>query len=234
MMQNIVAGFRSTGVYPFDRTALRQVKPPSLDSAKLGEKMGLKFIPLHSPFHLPCQQTPRSRSPCFTDETICFQQRFEEGYDLVHDEAYNQWVQLYHPSHQSSPITPPDHASVAAHLHFEQSFDDPLDDESTPALSTITESYQWHTSPSSYKSNVLSDSSVLSKFLTNAAPEICMSDARPKASARVLTSLENIMMEERDRKKKLLRRREQQLREESKQLRRTGTEDSFSPKEERR
>ena len=100
----------------------------------------------------------------FTDEIIHFQQRFEEGYDLVHDEAYNQWVQLYHPSHQSSPISPPDHASV--HLHFEQSFDDPLDDESASALSTTTESYQRHTSTDI--SNVLSDSSVLSKFLTNA------------------------------------------------------------------
>jgi len=201
-MQNIVAGFRTTGVYPCDRTVLRQVKPPSFDPAKLGEKMGLKFIPLYSPFHPPRQQT--HRSPRFTDEEMVrFQQRFEEGYDLVHDEAYNQWVQLYHPSHQSSPISPPDRASVAAHLHFEQSFDDPLEDESTSALSTTTESYQRHTSPSSDKSSILSHSSVLSKFLTNAAPEICMPAARPKTSARVLTSLENIkIMEEKERQKK--------------------------------
>ena len=232
-MQNIVAGFRTTGVYPCDRTALRQVKPPSFDPAKLGEKMGLKFIPLYSPFHPPHQHT--HRSPRFTDEMIRFQQRFEEGYDLVHDEAYNQWVQLYHPSHQSSPISPPDRASVAAHLHFEQSFDDPLENESTSALSTTTESYQRHTSPSSDKSNILSHSSVLSKFLTNAAPEICMPAARPKTSARVLTSLENIkIMEEKERQKKLLRKREQQLRGESKQLRRTGAEESCSPEEERR
>ena len=48
-----------------------------------------------------------------------------------------------------------------------------------------------------------------------------MPAARPKTSARVLTSLENIkIMEEKERQKKKLLRREQQLRGESKQLRR--------------
>jgi len=191
-MQNIVAGFHSTGVYHCDCTALRQVKPPSLDP-KLGEKMGLKFIPLHSPFHLPCQQTPRS--PRFTDEMIRFQQRFEEGYDLVHDEAYISGYNytilvISHPllAHLTMRLLQLIFIlSSLLMIHLMMNLH----------LSTTTEPYQRHTSPSSDKSDVLSDSNVLSKFLTNAAPEICMPVARPKTSARVLTSLENVkIMEE--------------------------------------
>ena len=44
-VQNIIAGFQITGVYPFDRSALlfKESKRVSL-----ADKTGLKFIPLYS------------------------------------------------------------------------------------------------------------------------------------------------------------------------------------------
>ena len=47
-MLNIVAGFRTKGICPFNRFALQ-----STDTSKnsLAEKTGLKFIPLYSPMH---------------------------------------------------------------------------------------------------------------------------------------------------------------------------------------
>ena len=51
-MNNIVAGFWVTGVYPVDRTALRPKSslPVKYDPSSLGRRTGLKYIPLYSPF----------------------------------------------------------------------------------------------------------------------------------------------------------------------------------------
>ena len=49
-MTNIIAGFRTTGVYPFNRDALQsKVLSSSFDPTSLSTRTGLKFIPLYSP-----------------------------------------------------------------------------------------------------------------------------------------------------------------------------------------
>ena len=50
-MENTIAGFRTTGIYPFDRHALCSYEQQSVKfrPAALGEKTGLKFIPLYTP-----------------------------------------------------------------------------------------------------------------------------------------------------------------------------------------
>lgn len=55
---------------------------------------GLAYIPLFSP--APSRQ---KRAVNFTEEEEeLFQRRYENGYDLKHDEHYNEWISLNHPS----------------------------------------------------------------------------------------------------------------------------------------
>ena len=55
-MTNIIAGFRTTGVYPFNRDALQsKVLSSSFDPTSLSTRTGLKFIPLYSPAAPQCR-----------------------------------------------------------------------------------------------------------------------------------------------------------------------------------
>lgn len=116
---NILAGFRVTGVYPFDRKAL--VPEPQ---QKLAQDVGLKYIPLLSPRpHRECPHTPR-----FSDEEFArFRSCCDHGYDLP-DERFRQWKKMYHPesdharSSTSSPLaSDPNESNVAGHTSGEGS-----------------------------------------------------------------------------------------------------------------
>lgn len=115
-MENIVSGFRHTGVYPFNRDALLP-KPAKLtfDPTSLMNKTGLRYIPLYSPAR-PSRPAPLQFTP---DEIVRYQRRYEVGYDVT-DERYRKWLSMYHPqshfdsktlSHQSPPTTTQDSPS---------------------------------------------------------------------------------------------------------------------------
>ena len=93
---NIKSGFRYTSICPFDRSA---IKVPGFEMSSedegvvdLGEKMGLKYIPFFSPAFKRKERTPSSPtfpSLSFTEEENSrFQLRWENGYDLKHDQRY--------------------------------------------------------------------------------------------------------------------------------------------------
>lgn len=70
-VSNIVGGFKTTGVFPLDRDA---IKLPENMMEKLTEQSGLKYIPLSSP------AKPRKCVLDFSeDELKKFQIRFENG-----------------------------------------------------------------------------------------------------------------------------------------------------------
>ena len=93
---NIIAGFRTTGVYPISRNALKSVKtkePASKEHSKL------KFLPL-------CNPSPRAleiskKIHTFTQAQL---EKFEKRFEAENggpDEQYQQWLDTYHPSHTS-------------------------------------------------------------------------------------------------------------------------------------
>ena len=85
---NITGGFKTTGVFPLNRNA---IKLPESVMEKLPEQSGLKFIPLYSPAN------PKKSVPDFSEgEMKTFLVRYENGYDL-HDERYDVWLRKYHP-----------------------------------------------------------------------------------------------------------------------------------------
>ena len=93
-MRNIQAGFRCTGIYPFDRNVLCPIPKPK--GVSLADRTGIKFIPLS-----PANR--RKATSCTEDsfsenEHVRFTKRFEEGFDLNTDKRYNAWKRKYHPS----------------------------------------------------------------------------------------------------------------------------------------
>ena len=48
-MTNVMAGFRTTGVRPFDRNAVKSKTLNPFDPSMLPKETGIKFLPLYSP-----------------------------------------------------------------------------------------------------------------------------------------------------------------------------------------
>ena len=98
-IQNISAGFRSTGIYPLNRNAL--LPPPQEEENSLAERTGLKFIPLYSP--MKRKSTPKVLR-FSEEEEKRFQKRYEEGYDLKDDMRYNNWKEIHYPEPQDKAV----------------------------------------------------------------------------------------------------------------------------------
>ena len=66
-MANIIAGFRVTGIFPFQRMSL---EPPSSSCQTLAERTGLTYIPLFSPSrsNQSLNMPPKIGNPCATLE----------------------------------------------------------------------------------------------------------------------------------------------------------------------
>ena len=119
-MENIISGFRCTGIYPFNPDALLRLVPghqsPSrFDRTALSRRSGLSFIPLYTPIKSPA---PTSRSTvhtvAFTQEQIVrYQRRYEEAYDLP-DDDYQRWKDMYHPN--SPHLSPCSVSKTTSHL----------------------------------------------------------------------------------------------------------------------
>lgn len=89
-MENIISGFRCTGLYPVDRNKLI-VKNEMPKKSTLGECTRVNFIPLFSP-----RRRSTVNDTMFTpDEHIIYQKRYDEGYDLQTDTKYKKWKSMY-------------------------------------------------------------------------------------------------------------------------------------------
>ena len=94
--KTIVASFRATGVYPFNREAIHvpEVSKPTCDRLDTGV---ISYLPLYSP-------APKRSSACTMasvptpefskSEQELFHTRRENGYDITSDHRYNQWLLL--------------------------------------------------------------------------------------------------------------------------------------------
>jgi len=91
-MNNIMSGFKVTGVFPVDRSAIHCTHQPKI----LSEESKIAFLPLYSP--APSRSKSRSNQPNFSAaELELFQIRYEDNYDLKNDHRYNLWLHQMHP-----------------------------------------------------------------------------------------------------------------------------------------
>lgn len=98
--ENIVSGFKKSGVYPVNRHAISipgkepaEKKAPTV-ALDLARNSGISFLPLYSPAVKSRQQLHFTAK-----EHAKFTACFEEGYDIDIDEArYQKWLDVNHPT----------------------------------------------------------------------------------------------------------------------------------------
>ena len=102
--ENIINGFRATGVCPLNRMAIAAHVEVSSDLSSSGEDEALQdcdYFQLQEepPMLAKLQEeTPIPPKPFFSEEQIhLFQTRFENGYNLFIDKDYVAWVNIHHP-----------------------------------------------------------------------------------------------------------------------------------------
>ena len=141
----------------------------------------------------------------FSEEEISlFSRRYEEGYDLTHDQRYNLWLKQYHPKCCSS-----NESSPRKQLSFPDNCDNVPDNCDTPdncdnGDKIILDNEAPGPGPTNPPVMPLQKSTIFSKILEQSQLQVQKLPQRvPKSSARVLTSSENIkIIEEKEKKKK--------------------------------
>ena len=195
-MQNIVSGFRTTGIYPLDRSAVLPASEFRDRRESLAQQKGLNFIPLYSPSHSrPQHSNVVNPAVLFTPEEMArFEHRYEEGYDIP-DERYQKWLSLYHPDSLTCERPTVCQSDQGIGYGSSESYDSPT----SPADAHAYQYQSEHENPSQYPPYAdrshpkpLEHTSVLSCVLTKNAPQIKCPDFAPRNMARVLTSAENL------------------------------------------
>jgi len=89
-----MGGFKTTGVYPVNRTAI------TVQTKESGVQSGLGFILLCSP--MPSTIEKLRKIHMFSEaEVEGFEERYKsETKDSQANDRYHQWVQMYHPDQQ--------------------------------------------------------------------------------------------------------------------------------------
>ena len=83
-ISNICSGFRCTGIYPFDPSAILKKLPNDLEQKNNEGDDG--------------DHGDDGQAACYSPEELeRFETRFENGYDVFTDEKYVAWLQQYHP-----------------------------------------------------------------------------------------------------------------------------------------
>lgn len=178
-MQNIIAGFRVTGIFPLDRTKLKELPSSATSAESSSASSGLSYIPLLSP--APSRKRNLSSLPVFSEEEMFhFHDRYRKKRGKCSsddDERYYLWQKMYHPHHECSG-------------EVESSFDDSF--IHTPLKKGETASVAMLARPGR----------TIQHLLKCPSPPTKLPSAKPKKSCRVLTSGENIKNIEEKQKKK--------------------------------
>lgn len=193
-MTNIIAGFQTTGIYPFNRSAVDLSGYHGVPEKRLSltQRTGLQFIPMFTPL----KSTQTSPKPPVFDsgEMELYERRYEEGYD-VPDKRYEQWVKMYRPKSTcpDSPVplgqTP---VCEVESVDLDHTYDPEVVSAEQPASSTLSSSVSF-----------LPRLSQLSRLLADRAPTVKTTQKRLMGGSRVLTSAENLSsLREKERKKK--------------------------------
>ena len=103
--KTIMSGFKATGIVPFNRRAIKIpgeiLAHTSTPTAVLAKQEGIRFMPFLSK---SAQKNPTEVSQFSEEEEAKFATRFENGYDLLHDKRYNQWLSERHPKYERQPL----------------------------------------------------------------------------------------------------------------------------------
>ena len=104
---NVLAGFRTTGVYPLNRDAIKL--PGDGVVSSLCQKTGISYIPLYTPIKRRISEVSVT-SPSFTQsELLEFEQYYDDGLMCCENPRYKLWLETYQPElpllHDSPPLS---------------------------------------------------------------------------------------------------------------------------------
>ena len=220
-MTNVIAGFRTTGIFPFNKSALlpapESQTPSKFNPKSLCKGTKLKFIPV---YNSPVQSNPMppSSPPLynFTEEEVAlFTQRYEEGYDITHDKRYNYWLKLKDTKDASKEpgITPSGDKDIST--------EDTVAQESLVASKVVSNDLKPRDDATKMEPQLLKRSTTLSKVLSGEDISVVKIATKPtKTSARILTSSENLkMLEDKEKKKKEEEEKKRKRKEEAQRRR---------------
>ena len=116
--ETIKSGFRKAKIYPFDATAIKPITasqvmvsakdPTSIDTAT--QEAVEKLDESSSSTATSCKE-----NISFTeDQVTLFQKRYDNGYNLYHDDIYVAWLQQEHPESLPDDIVIPDTSPVSS------------------------------------------------------------------------------------------------------------------------
>lgn len=232
-MPNIISAFKTTGVFPFDRFAIKVVDLPpgsKFDPSALPKKTGLAFIPFYSPMRKPASvaQAPNPVHLSTPDLSTP---------DPVHLSTPDPV--------QESPSSLLTAFSEEDHERFNRRFEEGFDIATDHHYNQWLKEYKSSASRASVPPNLLLNSHqslpVLKKFLPELPPQAINSQKYEKHSGKVLTSVEHRKaMEEKERlksekkagverrkqereEKRLEKIKQKEMKQQSKQLRKKKT-----------
>ena len=200
-MKNIMASFRTTGIFPLDRNkVLSLVNSVISTESPVSKPGGLTYLPLLTPMPSP-KQKPAS-DPNFSDAEIAlFIERFQKSYK-GNDDRYNLWLDMYHPaSVQLDGAVTLDSSNFHTPSH---------DHKQLKSKSTATNI-----------AGVAKSRNVFEKLFTLPSPPPKLPTLKEKGSSRVLTSAEGLkLLDEKKKKKEAAEQKklEQQKKKEEKKL----------------
>ena len=187
-MKNVLAAFRTCGIFPIDRSkVISRIEPSSTPQPKAG---GLTYLPLLTP--APSHGSYRKCiAPSFSDaEFKLYHERFEEGYDGS-DERYKVWLQMYHPD--------------TVEVDDERGFSPGEAIFHTPVKGLRA------TKPTAKAVALAKPSSVIEKLFSCPPPPSKLPTCKPKQSSRVLTSTENLrLLHEKEQKKEAAQQKKEE------------------------
>ena len=125
-MQNIVSGFSTTGIYSFDRNAVRL----PIASNPTENKSYLNYVTLYTPL--------KRQVLSFTDDELdLFQKCYDGGFDMQSDSRYVIWLKTEHPERLTgSESRLSDSYQPSKHISCIQKF---LEYPSPPVKRSVTE-----------------------------------------------------------------------------------------------
>ena len=92
-INNIISGFRCTGIYPFNPSIIPKKLPKDSEQKANDDEVGMS---LESGADT-VQPKPLKVAEFSPEELERFENRFENGYDIFTDEKYMAWLRQYHP-----------------------------------------------------------------------------------------------------------------------------------------
>lgn len=108
---NVMAGFKTSGVYPLNRSAVKT--PPSTASSSAKDST-------EEDENQKSGESSDSKANFSTEQEELFQKRFAEGYDIYTDDDYIHWLHINHPESLHSSDNPENSSDVSALIsdHF--------------------------------------------------------------------------------------------------------------------